>query len=69
MRVGLESTQLNHDLTGTSVLLQQIHGKYYANEQDLDCLLLSDMVEFGGIDLEQELSDEETSPLIDPIEE
>ena len=55
MKTGIESTQLYHDLTGTPVLLRQIHGKYYVNEQDLDCLLLRDMVEVGGrIDLEQE---------------
>ena len=69
MRVGLESIQLYHDLTGTLVLLQPIHSKYYVNEQDLDCLLLQDTVEVGEeIDLEQELSDKETPPLIDPIE-
>ena len=65
----LESTQLCHDLTGKLVRLQLIHGKYYVSEQDLDWLLLRDMVEVGeGIDLEQELSDDEMPPLIDQID-
>ena len=69
MRMGIESTQLYHNLTVTLVLLQLIQGKYYVYEQDLDWLLVRDMVEVGEeIDLEQELLDEETSPLIDQID-
>ena len=32
MRMGMESTQLYHDLTVTQVLLQLIQGKYYVNK-------------------------------------
>ena len=69
MRMEIESIQLCHDLTGTLVLLQLIHGKYYVNEQDLDWLLLRDVAVVGeGIDREQELSDDEMPPLVDPID-
>ena len=69
MRMEIESIQLYHDLRGTLVLLQLIHGKYYVNEQDLDWLLLRDVAVVGeGIDREQELSDDEMPPLIDQVD-
>ena len=60
MRVELASTEPYHDSTHTSVRLQQIRGKYYVDEQN---------IQVGrGIDLEQELFNEEILPMMDPIE-
>ena len=51
--MGSRSAELYDNSTHISVCLSQICGKYYANEQNLDQLLLKDMAEVGrGIDPE-----------------
>ena len=69
LHVETSSTGVHHEITYTLICLEQIRGRYYVTEGNLDCCLWKSVGEAqDGNSVEVELNDEKVPPLIDVID-